>query len=578
MERELVQVNIAVLAVADAPTSAGDAIGKLIVDRLTEAGHRVIARETVKDSVQRIRAHFLNWIADPDIDVVLVTKGLDTVATTDALEPLVTRPLAGFRDLFRMLSYEEIGTAAMLIDVDAAQCGSTYVFVLPSSNGAVRTALDRLLLPQLDHRTKPHNLVMRMPRLRNELARLGTDGPNAPPVRPTPEPGAPARPTAGAPTQKLALPWITPAPPAIPAVVKQEITAVGPPPPPPPRKRPTTNNPVPPQDGPIGSIARPAAPAEPASTAPPEPPAKPSEPERVPTLGELATPIEPSAGSVKPTNLETLSRIIDSASTNTTTGTIITSSELPVFSGEDFTHRTPRTSNRKLLLVFCGLALVAAASLGAMAMIGERAKAAPGHRDPRVAVVKPPAMPELPPSAPTLPPPPEPTPELPEIELAETPTAKPEEPRAKPVAVRRRPPGPTVPTPVVGGELTPPADDGCDEVECILQSYKRACCQRYKPADPDVRPSSGLPEVLDRSMIAAGVATMKPVVIRCGEKSGVKGTVKLAVEVAANGRVQEVSVASTPDAALGDCVAAAMRKVTFGRTETGGTFQYPYVF
>ena len=157
-------VNVAVLAVSDKLTVTDEPTAKQVIDRLTEAGHRIVAREVVADSEDRIRAHLLAWIGDPEVDVVIATIGLDAESAGDALAPLVTKPLRGFSDLFRMLSYEEIGTAAMLVDVEAAQCGSTFVFFLPASSGAIRTALEKILIPQLDVRTKPRNLAMKLRR------------------------------------------------------------------------------------------------------------------------------------------------------------------------------------------------------------------------------------------------------------------------------------------------------------------------------------------------------------------------------------------------------------------------------
>src|SRR5688572_2140299 len=166
MEREFVSVSIGVMMVSDAPSTLDEATGKLIVDRLTEAGHTVTPIEVVADSQDLVTVQLQKWIRDSQLDVVIAMAGLETDAARTALAPLITKPLVGFSDLFRMLTYNEIGTGAMLTDVIAAQCNATYVFVLPASKGAVNTALDKILLPQLDHRTKPRNLVMRMPRHR----------------------------------------------------------------------------------------------------------------------------------------------------------------------------------------------------------------------------------------------------------------------------------------------------------------------------------------------------------------------------------------------------------------------------
>lgn len=168
---ELIPVNVAVLTVSDTRTIETDTSGQLLVDRLTEVGHRIAAREIVIDSEVRIRARLAAWIADDGIDVVIATGGTGVTprdVTPEALAPLVTKPIAGFGELFRWLSYEEIGTSTIQSRAEAALCGHTYVFLLPGSTNGVRTALEKILIPQLDHRLKPCNFVMLLPRIRSE--------------------------------------------------------------------------------------------------------------------------------------------------------------------------------------------------------------------------------------------------------------------------------------------------------------------------------------------------------------------------------------------------------------------------
>jgi len=171
MEREFIPVNVGVLTVSDTRTIATDTSGQLIVDRLTEVGHRIAAREIVIDSEVLIRARMAAWIADPGIDVVIATGGTGVTprdVTPEALAPLVTKSIPGFGELFRWLSFEEIGTSTIQSRAEAALCGQTYVFLLPGSTNGVRTALEKILIPQLDHRLKPCNFVMLMPRIRSE--------------------------------------------------------------------------------------------------------------------------------------------------------------------------------------------------------------------------------------------------------------------------------------------------------------------------------------------------------------------------------------------------------------------------
>lgn len=146
---------------------------------------------------------------------------------------------------------------------------------------------------------------------------------------------------------------------------------------------------------------------------------------------------------------------------------------------------------------------------------------------------------------------------------AATPQTKPEtKPETKPAA-----------TP------TPPAEDGCDEVSCVLEKYQRECCARFKPTNGDAfHPKNETPDTLDKSMVYAGIEKVKPKVIACGEKSPAKGTVKLAITVAAAGNVTDISVADAPDPALGQCVLAAVKRATFGKSVNGASFTFPFAF
>jgi molybdenum cofactor biosynthesis protein B len=176
MEPAFIAVNVAVLTVSDTRTLDTDSSGQYIADRLTEVGHRIAARAIVKDGELVIRAQLAQWIADPGIDVVIATGGTGVTprdVTPEALAPLVTKTIPGFGELFRWLSFQEIGTSTIQSRAEGALCGQTYVFLLPGSTGGVRTGLEKILIPQLDHRLKPCNFVMLMPRIRNEPTGLG---------------------------------------------------------------------------------------------------------------------------------------------------------------------------------------------------------------------------------------------------------------------------------------------------------------------------------------------------------------------------------------------------------------------
>ncbi len=164
---EFSPINVAVLTVSDTRSMHTDTSGGLAAEQLSGAGHHVVGREIVRDDVDAIRSALSNWIANPEIDVVVSTGGTGITSrdvTPEALGPLKTKSIPGFGELFRSLSYEEIGASTIQSRADAALCQSTLVFLLPGSTGAVRLALEKILLPQLDSRTKPCNFVDLLPR------------------------------------------------------------------------------------------------------------------------------------------------------------------------------------------------------------------------------------------------------------------------------------------------------------------------------------------------------------------------------------------------------------------------------
>jgi molybdenum cofactor biosynthesis protein B len=173
MEREFIPVHIAVLTVSDTRTMENDTSGAYIADRLTEVGHKVVARTIVKDTEIGIRAQLATWIADSNVEVVIATGGTGVTprdVTPEAMAPLITKHIPGFGELFRHLSFAEIGTATIQSRADAALCGQTYVFLLPGSTNGVKLGVEKILIPQLDHRLKPCNFVMLLPRIKNERA------------------------------------------------------------------------------------------------------------------------------------------------------------------------------------------------------------------------------------------------------------------------------------------------------------------------------------------------------------------------------------------------------------------------
>ena len=169
MSQDFLPLNIAVLTASDTRTLEEDTSGQLLSDRLTEAGHQLAAREIVPDDIYLIRVLVSQWIADESIEIVISTGGTGLTGrdgTPEAVEVLFDKKIQGFGELFRQLSYEEIATSTIQSRVTAGVANGTYIFCLPGSSGACRTAWDRILAAQLDLRSKPCNFAELIPRLR----------------------------------------------------------------------------------------------------------------------------------------------------------------------------------------------------------------------------------------------------------------------------------------------------------------------------------------------------------------------------------------------------------------------------
>lgn len=160
--KEFTALDIAVLTLSDTRTPENDTSGDALVEMLEESGHRLAARELCPDDVYRMRAIVAQWIADPRIDVVLTTGGTGFTgrdSTPEALAPLFDRPIETFGELFRQLSYEEIGSSTVQSRALAGLANKTLVFCVPGSTGACRTAWNGILKEQLDSRHRPCNFV-----------------------------------------------------------------------------------------------------------------------------------------------------------------------------------------------------------------------------------------------------------------------------------------------------------------------------------------------------------------------------------------------------------------------------------
>lgn len=170
--RPFVPVTIAVLTVSDTRTAADDRSGDVLAERISGAGHSVGDRAIVRDDAALIEVRLRGWIANPGIDAVITTGGTGVTGrdvTPEAFDRVVEKRIEGFGELFRMLSYQKIGTSTMQSRAMAGVAGGTYLFALPGSTGAVKDAWDDILVWQLDSRHRPCNLVELMPRLQEHL-------------------------------------------------------------------------------------------------------------------------------------------------------------------------------------------------------------------------------------------------------------------------------------------------------------------------------------------------------------------------------------------------------------------------
>lgn len=158
-------LNMAVLTVSDTRTRADDKSGDTLVGCLTEAGHRLHDRALVKDDIYQIRAHVSRWIADAETQVVLVTGGTGFSgrdSTPEAVSPLLDKQIEGFGELFRQISFNEIGTSTIQSRALGGLANRTLIFCLPGSTNACKTAWQKILQAQLDSRTRPCNFYLQV--------------------------------------------------------------------------------------------------------------------------------------------------------------------------------------------------------------------------------------------------------------------------------------------------------------------------------------------------------------------------------------------------------------------------------
>jgi molybdenum cofactor biosynthesis protein B len=164
-----IPLSLCVLTVSDSRTLAQDSSGDWLVAALAEAGHRLHARALLPDDRYRLRATVSQWIADDAVDGILVTGGTGFTgrdSTPEALLPLLDKQMPGFGEIFRAISFEEIGSSSLQSRAFAGLANGTFLFALPGSTSACRTAWEKIVRAQLDARTKPCNLATLRPRLR----------------------------------------------------------------------------------------------------------------------------------------------------------------------------------------------------------------------------------------------------------------------------------------------------------------------------------------------------------------------------------------------------------------------------
>lgn len=166
---EFKPLSLCVLTVSDSRTADNDTSGDYLCDALRDAGHRLHERTIVRDDKYAMRALVSRWIAEDGVDGIIVTGGTGFTgrdSTPEALLPLLDKQMPGFGELFRAISFDEIGTSTLQSRAFAGLANATFLFALPGSTSACRTAWEKIIAAQLDARTKPCNLANLRPRLK----------------------------------------------------------------------------------------------------------------------------------------------------------------------------------------------------------------------------------------------------------------------------------------------------------------------------------------------------------------------------------------------------------------------------
>ena len=164
------KLNIIIIIVSDTRTTATDKSGKALKSLITDAGHKVLKKHIIPDDIYEIRFIVSKYIADKTVDVIITSGGTGITGrdgTPEAISILLDKKIEGFGEMFRAISYEQIKTSSLQTRALAGVANSKFIFVLPGSLNACKTAWNEIIKYQLDDRTKPCNLVMLMPRLKN---------------------------------------------------------------------------------------------------------------------------------------------------------------------------------------------------------------------------------------------------------------------------------------------------------------------------------------------------------------------------------------------------------------------------
>ena len=168
-ERQFKPINIALLTISDTRGPDDDTSGNILAERIRAAGHHLTSRAIEKDDPIRITSRLNNWIDDRTVDCIITTGGTGLTGrdvTPEALDRVKDKDIPGFGEIFRLISYQTIGTSTVQSRACAVVARGTYIFALPGSNGAVKDGWDGILAEQLDSRNRPCNFVELMPRLR----------------------------------------------------------------------------------------------------------------------------------------------------------------------------------------------------------------------------------------------------------------------------------------------------------------------------------------------------------------------------------------------------------------------------